>query len=43
MGSVQLSLKKNRKTETKLPDADDSLISLTMFCRLVRPKASSIL
>jgi len=36
------SLTKMRKTETTLPGADGSLIPLTMFCRLVRPKASII-
>jgi len=43
MRFVQLFLeKKMRKTETKLPDADGSLVSLTMFCWLIKPNPSSI-
>jgi len=51
MGSVQLFIEKMRKTETKslgigyshtVPGADGSLVLFTMFCRLVRPKASRL-
>jgi len=36
--SVQMSLKKLRRTETILSDADCSLMPLMVFCRLVMPK-----
>jgi len=41
MGSVQLFIKKMRKTETKSLDIGLQPY-LTMFYRLVRPKSSSI-